>query len=85
MSTSSSFASVLVRGAGAAALIAMGACRNPQADAYVSEQLRQMGDELNNARQQSAQMQSELDSLRGVVAKQDSLLTRLAGMAGVPR
>jgi hypothetical protein len=26
-----------------------------------------------------------MDSLRIVVAKQDTLLTRLAGMAGVPR
>jgi hypothetical protein len=85
MSSLSSFASTFARGACAAMLISLAACRNPQADAYVSEQLRQMGDELNSSRQQSAQMQSELDSLRGVVAKQDSLLTRLAGMAGVPR
>ena len=44
-----------------------------------------MGDELNASRQQAAQMQSQLDSLKGVVARQDTLLTRLAGMAGIPR
>ena len=60
-------------------------CRSPQADAYMAEQLRQMADELNAARQQQAQIQSELDSLHTIVARQDTLLTRLAGMAGVPR
>lgn len=76
---------MIARGVGAATLIALAACRNPQADAYLSEQMRQMGDELNSARQQTAQMQADLDSLRGVVARQDTLLTKLAGMAGVPR
>lgn len=76
---------MIARGVGAATLIGLAACRNPQADAYLSEQMRQMGDELNAARQQTAQMQSDLDSLRGVVARQDTLLTKLAGMAGVPR
>lgn len=60
-------------------------CRSPQSDAYLIEQLRQMGDELNASRQQAADLQSQLDSLRSVVARQDTLLTRLAGMAGVPR
>ena len=60
-------------------------CRSPQSDAYILEQLRQMADELNAARQQTADVQTELDSLRVIVARQDTLLTRLAGMAGVPR
>jgi len=60
-------------------------CRSPQSDAYLIEQIRQMGDELNASRQQAADLQSQLDSLRGVVARQDTLLTRIAGMAGIPR
>ena len=44
-----------------------------------------MADELNASRQQAADLQAQMDSLRTVVAKQDTLLTRLAGMAGVPR
>jgi len=60
-------------------------CRSPQADAYLIEQLRQMADELNASRQQTSDLQIQLDSLRVVVARQDTLLTRLAGMAGVPR
>ena len=73
---------------GRAAVVALArasGCRSPQSDAYLIEQLRQMGDELNASRQQAADLQSQLDSLKGVVARQDTLLTRLAGMAGVPR
>jgi hypothetical protein len=63
----------------------LGSCRSPQADAFIVEQIRQIGEELNVARQQEAQLQADLDSLRTVVARQDTLLTRLAGMAGIPR
>jgi hypothetical protein len=68
-----------------AALASITGCRSPQSDAYLLEQMKQMADELNASRQQAADMQAQLDSLRAVVAKQDTLLTRLAGMAGVPR
>jgi len=69
----------------AAALTSVAGCRSPQSDAYLLEQLKQMADELNASRQQTADLQTEIDSLRVVVAKQDTLLTKLAGMAGVPR
>jgi hypothetical protein len=67
------------------ALASVAGCRSPQSDAYLLEQMTQMADELNASRQQAADLQSQMDSLRTVVAKQDTLLTRLAGMAGVPR
>jgi hypothetical protein len=67
------------------ALALPASCRSPQADAYLIEQMRQMAEELNASRQQTADLQTQLDSLRLVVARQDTLLTRLAGMAGVPR
>jgi hypothetical protein len=76
---------ILRRAATGAALVLLGACRSPQADAFIVEQIRQLGEELNASRQQEAQMQADLDSLRTVVARQDTLLTRLAGMAGIPR
>ena len=76
----------LVRAASIAAALALSTgCRSPQQDAYLVEQLRQMADELNASRQQTADIQTELDSLRVVVARQDTLLTRLAAMAGLPR
>ncbi|CAN5247147.1 hypothetical protein BH09GEM1_BH09GEM1_15300 [soil metagenome] len=66
------------------ALIGAMSCRNPAADATMAEQMRLVGDELNAARQESAAMHDQLDSLRMVVARQDTLLRQLAGMANVP-
>jgi hypothetical protein len=68
-----------------AVLVSLAGCRSPQSDAYLLEQLQQMANELNASRQQAADLQTQMDSLRAVVARQDTLLTRLAGMAGVPR
>ena len=66
------------------ALLSVMSCRNPAADATLAEQMRLVGDELNAARQESAAMHDQLDSLRMVVARQDTLLRQLAGMANVP-
>ena len=63
--------------------MALFGCRNPQADVILNEQLKQVGDDLNNARQETAVVHEQLDSLRTVVARQDTLLRQLAGMAGV--
>ena len=85
MPMTSRSSALLRRGCLALALVLPASCRSPQADAYLIEQLRQMADELNASRQQTSDLQIQLDSLRVVVARQDTLLTRLAGMAGVPR
>ena len=85
MLNTSRWSAALRAGCVAAALASSAGCRSPQQDAFLVEQLRQMADELNASRQQTADIQTQLDSLRGVVARQDTLLTRLAGMAGVPR
>lgn len=67
----------------AVALIPLASCRNPAADANMAEQMRQVGDELNSTRQEAAVMHEQIDSLRVVVARQDTLLRQLAGMANV--
>ena len=85
MQTTSRCKTALLGSVVALSLSLAAGCRSPQQDAYLVEQLRQMADELNASRQQTADIQTQLDSLRGVVARQDTLLTRLAGMAGVPR
>ncbi|MDQ2664532.1 MAG: hypothetical protein M3Z05_00810 [Gemmatimonadota bacterium] len=66
------------------ALVGAMSCRNPAADATLAEQMHQVADELNGARQEAATMHDQIDSLRAVVAKQDTLLRQLAGMANVP-
>jgi septal ring factor EnvC (AmiA/AmiB activator) len=66
------------------ALACLSSCRNPAADASMAEQMRQVGDELNAARQEAATMHDQIDSLRITVARQDTLLRQLAGMANLP-
>jgi hypothetical protein len=67
-----------------AVVVLLVSCRNPQADAKLAEQMREMGDELNASRQETAVMHEQIDSLRTIVARQDTLLRQLGGMAGVP-
>ena len=85
MPNTSRSSTLLRRGCLALTLALPASCRSPQSDAYLIEQLRSMGDELNASRQQASDLQNQIDSLRFVVARQDTLLTRIAGMAGIPR
>jgi len=49
----------------------------------MSEQIIQLGDGLNDARQDYAALQQQVDSLRVVVARQDTVIRQLANLAGV--
>ena len=44
----------------------------------------QVGTEVSALRQDYAVLQNQVDSLRGVVARQDTLITRLASQANIP-
>jgi hypothetical protein len=44
----------------------------------------QVGTEISAMRQDYALLQGQVDSLRGVVARQDTLLTRLTSLANLP-
>ena len=68
----------------AGAVLTLASCRNPQADALIAEQMREIGNELNSSRQETAVMHEQIDSLRTIVARQDTLLRQLAGIANVP-
>lgn len=67
-----------------ALLLAPISCRSPVADAALTEQMRQLADELNGARQDAAAIQGRIDSLQTVVAKQDTVIRQLANLAGMP-
>ena len=74
--------------AGAALVLAPAACTvaGPSAaDISTGQMLVELGDALNGIRQDNAILQAQIDSLRTEVARQDTLLTRLANLAGVPR
>jgi hypothetical protein len=59
-------------------------CRDPRAEANIAEAMIQVGTEMSAMRQDLAALQSQVDSLRGVAARQDTLITRLAGLANMP-
>ena len=64
--------------------LACAACPASRADVAISEQIIQLGDGLNDLRQENAVLQQQVDSLRLVVAKQDTVVRQLANLAGVP-
>ena len=67
-----------------ALVIVCAACPASRADVAISEQIIQLGDGLNDLRQENAGLQQQLDSLRLIVAKQDTAIRQIANLAGVP-
>ena len=65
-------------------LVFLAACRDPRAEANIAEAMMQVGTEVSALRQDYAALQNQVDSLRGVVARQDTLITRLASLANMP-
>jgi hypothetical protein len=75
----------MLRAASAVMLAVMcTACPATKADIAMGEQIIQLGDGLNDLRQDNAALQQQVDSLRLVVAKQDTVIRQLANLAGVP-
>jgi len=60
------------------------ACPASRADVALSDQIIQLGDGLNDLRQDYAALQQQVDSLRLVAARQDTVIRQLANLAGVP-
>lgn len=59
-------------------------CRDPRAEATVAQAMIDMGTQVSAMQQDYAALQAQMDSLRGVVARQDTIIGRLASMAGLP-
>ena len=59
-------------------------CRDPRAEANIAEAMVQVGTEMSALRQDYAVLQSQVDSLRLIVARQDTIIGRLAGLANMP-
>jgi hypothetical protein len=66
-----------------AALLA-GGCRNMRADANVAEAMIQIGNQISGMQQDYSALQFTVDSLRQVVARQDTLISHLASLTGMP-
>lgn len=61
------------------------ACTRPasQAELEAAQAFLDVQEEMRALREESALLQQQIDSLRGVVARQDTLLSRVAAVAGV--
>jgi len=63
--------------------ISLTSCRDPRAEANIAEAMVQVGTEISAMRQDYAILQNQVDSLRGVVARQDTIINRLASQANI--
>ena len=65
-------------------MIAMAGCTNAKIQADLMAEINSAADELNAQRQDMAVMQEQVDSLKIAIAKQDTLVRKLANLAGLP-
>lgn len=68
----------------ALSILLFGGCRDPRVDANIAEAMTQVGAQMASFQQDVSILQDQIDSLRQVVARQDTLIARLANAAGVP-
>lgn len=59
-------------------------CRDPRAEANIAMAMTEVGMTVNQMQQDAAMLQWQVDSLRQVVARQDTLISRLASHVGLP-
>ena len=70
---------------GAVLLVASASCANPKAQAAIAQELNDAATEISAVKGDIAQLQSDVDSLRQVIAKQDTVISRLVEVTHVPR
>ena len=59
-------------------------CRDPRAEANIAQAMMEVGTTLSAMQQDYGMLQSSVDSLRQVVARQDTIIARLASHVGMP-
>jgi peptidoglycan hydrolase CwlO-like protein len=69
----------------ASALVCLGGCANPRAQANVAQAINDAANEISGLKNDIALLQSQVDSLHTAVAKQDSLITRILAVSNIPR
>jgi hypothetical protein len=68
------------------ALVMLAGCGVPRTsgDTTLAETLIEMSDAMAAVREETALLQAQVDSLREQLARQDTVVRRLASMAGMP-
>jgi hypothetical protein len=64
--------------------VAFAGCANPRVQANMAEAINEIGTEVSGIKQDLATIQFQVDSLKQIAAKQDTIIARLANLAGVP-
>lgn len=59
-------------------------CRDPRAEANIAQAMMEVGTTISSMQQDYGLLQTQVDSLREVVARQDTLIARLASHVGMP-
>jgi len=68
-----------------ALIVSAGSCANPRTEAAMVQELNDAANEIGAMKGDIGQLQNDLDSLRQVVAKQDTVISRLVEVTHVPR
>jgi len=59
-------------------------CRDPRAEANIAQAMMDVGTTLNQVQQDLGDLYNRIDSLKEVAARQDTVIRKLAEIAGVP-
>jgi septal ring factor EnvC (AmiA/AmiB activator) len=66
-----------------AIILSAASCANPKVQADIMAEVNRAADEINAQRQDMAVLQEQIDSLKTAMVKQDSVIMKLANLAGV--
>ena len=64
--------------------VLVASCRDPRAEANIAQAMMEVGTAISTMQQDYGLLQTQLDSLREVVARQDTIILRLASHVGMP-
>lgn len=67
------------------AVVAGTSCTTPREQAAIAQALNDAANEIGGLKSDVAQLQSDVDSLRQVVAKQDTIISRIIEVNHIPR
>jgi len=65
--------------------VAASSCANPKSEAATAQALNDAANQIGGLKNDVSDLQAQMDSLRTVLARQDTLLSRIAEVNHIPR